>query len=45
MDGKERGRMPDSQNRINGKVIIWLGSSVTYGAASDGSSMVDAIGE
>ena len=45
MDGKERGRMPDSQNRINGKVIIWLGSSVTYGAASDGYSMVDAIGE
>ena len=45
MDGKERGRMPDSQSKINGKVIIWLGSSVTYGAASGGYSMVDAIGE
>ena len=45
MDGKERGRTPDIQNRINGKVIIWLGSSVTYGAASGGHSMVDEIGE
>lgn len=35
----------DPLSNIKGKTIYWLGSSVTYGAASGGVSMVDYIGE
>ena len=35
----------ETPDAISGKQIAWLGSSVTYGFASDGYSMVDAIEE
>ena len=34
-----------SDNPLNGKHIVFLGSSVTYGAASNGVSFVDFLAE
>ena len=37
------GIVPDQQSLLKDKTIIWLGSSVTYGAASFGQSFVEFI--
>lgn len=36
---------PKEDSPLNGKTLYWLGSSVTYGAASRQQSMVDYIGK
>ena len=33
----------DEESILNGKTIYWLGSSVTYGSASDGNSMANYV--
>lgn len=40
---KDTTEVEEMRYPINGKTIIWLGSSVTYGSASGGQSMADVI--
>ena len=41
----EQGPEPVTEIDLKGKKILWLGSSVTYGSANNGKSMVEFIAE
>lgn len=43
MCNMEKEKADSTKDVLSGKVIVWLGSSVTFGATEEGYSMVDVI--